>query len=105
MAKVSAIHEQLAKLLVGQLSLDDFENWFVPYSWNIHKLGDHDAQQLAYAVEHQLSEFDEDCEALRLGLEDAVRPFGHAENRYGDPSPIPVPEFNAALEIRQHVLA
>ena len=99
MANVSEIREQLMKLLASYMSLEDFENWFVPYSWNIHKLGDLDAQRLAYAIEHQLSEFDEDCEALRRGLMEALLPFAEnlvAENRYGSPIPI-TPEFGAAV--------
>ncbi len=55
MANVAEIREQLTKLLDGQLSLDDFEDWFLPYSWNIHKQGNPAAQRLAYAIEHQLS--------------------------------------------------
>ena len=101
MANVPEIREQLMRLLAGEVSLEYFENWFVPYSWNIHKFGDGDAQRFAYAIEHQLSEFDEDCEALRRGLVEALLPFAQnlvAENHYGNPSPI-TPEFNAPVAI------
>ena len=40
MANVSEIREQLTRLLAGHVSrCEDFENWFVPYGWNIHKAG------------------------------------------------------------------
>jgi hypothetical protein len=68
MASASEIREHLAQLLAGKTSLDDFEGWFVPYSWNIHKYGDEEAQRLAYAIEHELALFDEDCDELRQGL-------------------------------------
>ena len=68
MANALEIRHKLAELLSQQMSLDDFEQWFAPYSWNIHKNGDDDAQQLAYAIEHQLSQFDEDCDGLRIEL-------------------------------------
>jgi hypothetical protein len=96
MPNVSELRGQLEKLIEGQLSLDEFEDWFVPYSWNIHKCGDYEVQELAYSIEHQLSEFDEDSEALRLGLESALRAFGSAENRSGDSSSLPIPRSNAA---------
>jgi hypothetical protein len=51
------IREQAERLLAGTMSLEDFQDWFLPYSWNIHKSGDFDAQQLAYAIDLKLSEF------------------------------------------------
>jgi hypothetical protein len=68
MPNAPEIREQLGKLLSHQLSLDEFEEWFAPYSWNIHKHGDADAQAIAYAIEHQLSVFDDDCAELRMAL-------------------------------------
>jgi hypothetical protein len=68
MANVPEIREKLASLLSHQISLDDFEQWFAGYSWNIHKTGDIEAQKFAYAIEHQLSQFDDDCEDLRTAL-------------------------------------
>lgn len=68
MANALEIREKLGKLLSRQISLDDFEEWFAPYSWNIHKSGDPEAQKLAYAIEHQLSQFDADGDALRIEL-------------------------------------
>jgi len=68
MASAFEIRKHLERLLARETSLDDFEEWFGPYSWNIHKSGDSEAQRLAYAIEHQLSLFDEDSEDLRRAL-------------------------------------
>ena len=68
MANAPEIREKLGELLSHRMSLDDFEAWFAPYSWNIHKNGDTEAQKLAYAIEHQLSQFDEDNEELQAEL-------------------------------------
>ena len=68
MANALEIREKLGNLLSHRMSLDDFEEWFAPYSWNIHKNGDPESQKLAYAIEHQLSQFDEDCDDLRTEL-------------------------------------
>jgi hypothetical protein len=68
MANAADIREQLGALLSQRISLDDFEQWFAPNSWNIHKSGDPDAQRSAYAIEHQLSRYKDDCDALRIEL-------------------------------------
>src|SRR2546425_12282540 len=75
MASVSEVREKLDALLANQISLDQFEDWFLPYSGNIHKHGTHEVQRFVYAIEHALSEFDEDSDALRTELANAVRPF------------------------------
>jgi len=75
MANAPEIREKLGSLLSHQMSLDDFEEWFAPYSWNIHKNGDAEAQKLAYAIEHQLSTFDDDSAELRNEL---LRVYGSA---------------------------
>lgn len=68
MANAQEIRRQLGRLISHELSLDDFDAWFAPYSWNIHKNGDAEAQTIAYAVEHQLSVFDDDCPELWAAL-------------------------------------
>ncbi len=84
MANVAEMREQLANLLSQQISLDDFEAWFAPYTWNIHKDGDAEVQKLAYAIEHSLSRFDEDCDGLRIELEGILGP-SRGENRTESP--------------------
>jgi len=50
------LRNQLIRLLNDELSIDDFEDWFVQNSWNVHKVPDLVAQRLAYAVELRLAE-------------------------------------------------
>lgn len=45
------LREQLAKFMSGEVSRDDFEDWFVRESWNIHKSPDLGAQRLVNAME------------------------------------------------------
>jgi hypothetical protein len=65
------IREQLARYLRRELSLDEFEDWVVQRSWNMHLDSGDDAQKLASAIELRLAEyssghFDED--SLRKDL-------------------------------------
>lgn len=50
------LREQLVNFLANKSSLDEFEDWFVQNSWNMHKDSDLAAQRLAYAVELRLAE-------------------------------------------------
>ena len=68
MANVPEIREKLGSLLSHQMSLDDFEQWLAGYGWNIHKTGPPETHKFAYEIEHQLSQFDDDCEDLRIVL-------------------------------------
>ena len=100
MANAQEIREQLEKLLSSSISLDEFENWFAPYSWNIHKHGDEETQRLAYAIEHQLSQYEQDCDELRIELT-RITGSEHAESRYGSPSPVLVAQSNGPSEFAQ----
>ena len=51
------IRDKLASYLVGEISLKDFEDWFVPVSWNIIHSNNPDAINLVYEIELWLSEF------------------------------------------------
>lgn len=52
-----AIREQLARYLAGEISLPEFQEWFVPRAWNIEKQGSPAAGDLAHEVELRLAEF------------------------------------------------
>lgn len=80
MANASDIREHLAQLLSEQISLGDFEDWFIPYSWNIHKHGDEASQHLAYAIEHVLSRFREDSGELRQSLSELLSASGKSDS-------------------------
>ncbi|MEK9136781.1 MAG: hypothetical protein AAB393_06620 [Bacteroidota bacterium] len=57
MANVNEIREKLAKYLAEDLSLPDFEDWFVQNSWNVHQGNDLEARNLVQAIDLRLSEF------------------------------------------------
>jgi hypothetical protein len=96
MVSASEIRDQVAKLLFGEISLQEFEDWFVPATWDAHKAGDAEAENLTDEIDMSLSEYTSrqlSPEQLRSGLAGAVFPL--AKNRFGDPIPSPVPESNA----------
>jgi hypothetical protein len=56
MATEAQIREQLVNYLVGESSLDSFDEWLTAETWNIHQSGDAGAVQLTYAIELLLAE-------------------------------------------------
>ena len=57
MVSSSQIRERLAQFLDRQISLDEFEDWFVQNTWNIHLSGSVSAEALTFAIEESLSEY------------------------------------------------
>ena len=51
------IREELGKYLSGEISLQEFQDWFVPETWDIHKSGDQEGIELAREVELRLAEY------------------------------------------------
>jgi hypothetical protein len=51
------IRQWLARFLHGEVSLDQFEDWFVQRSWNMHRDSDDASQKLASAIELRLAEY------------------------------------------------
>jgi len=100
MVSASEIRERVAKALFGEASLEEFEDWFVPATWDAHKAGDPEAENLTDEIEMNLSEYTGgqlSLEQLRSRLAGAV--FPRAANRYGDPSPFPIPASSAELAV------
>lgn len=60
MIQENDIRARLVEYLSGNQSLDEFEDWFVQQSWNMHQDSKADAQRLASQVELALSEFNND---------------------------------------------
>jgi hypothetical protein len=56
MVRTPEIRAQLCDLLAGKHSLDEFEDWFVPATWDIHKSKDVEAEALTDEIELRLSE-------------------------------------------------
>jgi hypothetical protein len=51
------IRALLVCYLNGDLTLADFEDWFVPVAWNIERTGNQRAVELAGEIELRLAEF------------------------------------------------
>lgn len=51
-----AIRSQVQRVLDHQLDLEDFEDWLVSQSWDIHKNSSGPAVRLAFAIELRLAE-------------------------------------------------
>lgn len=60
MIKDKEIRLKLEHLLANRLSLDDFEDWLVQNSWNMHRDTDEATQQLVSDIELRLAEYSED---------------------------------------------
>lgn len=57
MIRESEIRQKLIEHLSDRLSLDDFEDWLVAHSWNMHQDSAPSAQDLASALELALYEY------------------------------------------------
>lgn len=57
MVSSSQIRNELAFVVAGILPLDDFEDWFVQNTWNVHNTGSKAAEVLTFAIEEALSEY------------------------------------------------
>jgi len=65
------IRQWLARYLHDEVSLDQFEDWLVQRSWNMHQDSEQSAQKLASAIELRLAEHSSghlDDNELRLEL-------------------------------------
>ena len=71
------LRNRIAQVIVGNVSLDDFEDWFVGASWNVHAQADPRLAQLVGAVELHLAEYSSghrDERQLRSGLKRLLFP-------------------------------
>lgn len=51
------IQQQLSRYLTRELSLNEFEDWLVQQSWNMHRDSSAAAQRLVAAIELRLAEY------------------------------------------------
>lgn len=70
MVRVPELRQRIAALVNGEVSLDDFEDWFAAASWNAHLDSSPEAQRLVGAVELRLSELSSDHLSFREFLEE-----------------------------------
>ena len=57
MPNIHQIRYKLDDWMNGRVSLAEFEDWFVPATWNIHQSGDQEAASIVNEIELNLSEY------------------------------------------------
>ena len=68
------IQEELANYLTGGQSLDDFCDWFIPETWDIHQWAPPQTQEMVYAIKLLLDEKSSGVWSERE-LQEKLRPF------------------------------
>jgi hypothetical protein len=68
------IREKLANYLVGKISLEEFEDWFVSASWNVDQSKNQLAINMVYEIELWLSEYSDDFRS-EDELKELLRPL------------------------------
>ena len=76
MIEESEVRERLLAFLRGDLSLDDFEDWLVISSWDMHLDSEPGAQELVWAIELALSEHS----SRHLSYDGLEQEFGNLVN-------------------------
>jgi len=51
------IRAVLARYLAGEITLHEFEEWFVAHTWNVHQTRNPIAEELTYTIELLLSDY------------------------------------------------
>lgn len=75
---IREIRERLGEYIAGQVNLREFEDWFIPRSWNIEKAGSSDAEKLAGEIELRLAELS-DGHWTEDEMKDLLRPLVHVQ--------------------------
>lgn len=74
----SQTQDMARRYVAGEISLTQFQDWFVPISWDIETTGDHSAIHLAHQIDGLLAEASSANwveRDLREELGNAVRSF------------------------------
>lgn len=69
----------LSRVVVGSCSLADFEDWFVPRSWNPHRWAPPELRDAIYSIELELAEHSNrhvDANHVRIFLGDLASRLG-----------------------------
>lgn len=72
------IREQLSRYLAHEISLDQFQDWFVSSTWSVHQTANEIAIELSDEIELRLAEFsngDWTAEELRAQLKHLVESY------------------------------
>jgi hypothetical protein len=83
MVSPAEIRQQLSRWIGGEISLRQFEDWFVPATWDAHSAEDKEVEALADEIELNLSEFSDSVlseQELREELTRIADPFREPSN-------------------------
>ena len=51
------LKNKLIEYISGELSISEFEDWFIPSYWNVHRRNDEELSNLVYDIELELAEY------------------------------------------------
>jgi len=72
----SEICDKLTRYLGGEVTLQDFEDWFFPVLWDLAEERDSESRRLAGSISNMMAEYsrgDRSEGSLRAGLADELR--------------------------------
>jgi hypothetical protein len=90
MVSPTEIRQQLSRWIGGEISLREFEDWFVPATWDAHSAEDKEVEAIADEIELNLSEFSDGVlseQELRAELARIADPFRAPSGLGRDRSP------------------
>jgi hypothetical protein len=90
------IRAKLTKYLVGEISLEEFEDWFVSASWNVNQSKNQVAINMVYEIELWLSEYSDNFRS-----EDALKGllWPLVENYIIEPEISPNLQFSSSAQV------
>lgn len=81
MVSASQIRDKILEFLTDAVSLDEFEDWIVQRTWNVHLSGSVAAEELTFAVEEALSEYS----SAMIGRGGLIRRLSELEHNENHP--------------------
>lgn len=84
MLNIQELVQKLSELAVGNISVRDFEDWFVPASWNANSWASAELRDAVYGLELELAEYSNghrDRSHLRGRSADIARELGQFTQR------------------------
>ena len=55
------LKNKLSEYIAGEISLSEFEDWFVPTYWNVHQRNHKELINMVYDMELRLAEYSSGC--------------------------------------------
>ena len=96
------IYAKASEFVDGKVSLRQFEEWFVPATWSVHRANDQVAESLADEIDLSISEHTDgllSIDELRLEFANTIRPFAPAVPRIFDGSPMMTTSSDSPIQV------